>query len=154
VKWLKYKKKAASPVIFEFKSRRSAVTRFNRIRHPRPSNLNALIWRFTVSKKNIGFRRLAAPLQVCLLAALFLAAGALQAQLAGTGTIQGTVTDTSGALVPDANVTLTDTASGVVRTAKADSGGTFLFPNVEISTYSLKVTAGGFERYVQTNIVL
>ena len=107
-----------------------------------------------MSKKNIGFRRLAAPLQVCLLAALFLAAGALQAQLAGTGTIQGTVTDTSGALVPDANVTLTDTASGVVRTAKADSGGTFLFPNVEISTYSLKVTAGGFERYVQTNIVL
>jgi hypothetical protein len=92
--------------------------------------------------------------QLCILALLIVAACSLHAQLAGTGNIQGTVADTTGAVVANAKVTLTDTASGVQRTALTDNAGVYLFPNIGISTYSVKVSAAGFENYLQTNIVL
>ena len=88
----------------------------------------------------------------CLM--ILLCSAQIQAQLAGTGSIQGTVSDATGAVVPGAKVTLTNTASGVARTVQSDNAGVFTFPNSEISTYNLKVTAAGFEAYVQTNIVL
>lgn len=85
---------------------------------------------------------------------LILAACAMHAQLAGTGTIQGTVTDATGALIPNANVTLVNTQSGVKQVTQSNNAGAFLFPNIQIATYTLKVSAPGFETYVQTNIVL
>jgi hypothetical protein len=107
-----------------------------------------------VSKSHPVYRKAAACLQVFFVALFLLAAGAAHAQLAGTGNIQGTVTDVTGALVPGATVTLTDAATGVKRTTQTDAAGVYLFPNVEISTYNLQVTAPTFETYVQTNIVL
>ena len=59
-------------------------------------------------------------------AALFACAGALlfplqgHSQIAGTGNIQGTVTDTTGAVVPKAAVTLTDESTHVVRKTTSD----------------------------------
>ncbi|MGB7745097.1 MAG: carboxypeptidase-like regulatory domain-containing protein, partial [Terracidiphilus sp.] len=92
--------------------------------------------------------------QVCILALIVFAACTLQAQVAGSGTIQGTVTDATGAVVANATVTLTNTDSGVAHVTQTDGAGVFLFPNIEIATYKLKVSATGFETYVQTNIVL
>ncbi len=89
-----------------------------------------------------------------IFALLLLAACTIHAQLAGTGNIQGTVTDSTGAVVPNAKVTLTDTLSSVVHTTQTNSAGVYLFPNLEIATYTLQVSAPGFAAYKQTNIVL
>jgi hypothetical protein len=83
-----------------------------------------------------------------------LTACAVHAQLAGTGNIQGTVVDATGALIPHATVTLIEASTQVKRTTQTDQSGVYLFPNIPISTYNLKVGATGFETYEQTGIVL
>src|SRR5208282_5976500 len=56
--------------------------------------------------------------------------------------------------VQNAMVTATDVATQVKHTAKTDNSGLYSFPNLAIGTYTLEVTAQGFERYRQTKIVL
>ena len=90
---------------------------------------------------------------VCCMAVL-LFAGKSYSQLAGTGNIQGTVSDPTGAVVPNAAVTLTDQATGVNRIAKSNSAGDYLFPGIPIGTYNLQVAAVGFKTYEQNGIVL
>ncbi|MGO9434127.1 MAG: carboxypeptidase regulatory-like domain-containing protein [Terracidiphilus sp.] len=75
-------------------------------------------------------------------------------QLAGTGNIQGTVTDASGALIPNASVVLTNTSTQVKNTTISDSAGTYIFPNIPIGNYQLRFSASGFEAFQQTGIVL
>ncbi len=82
-----------------------------------------------------------------LLAALVLAPCTMRAQIAGTANIQGTVTDSTGAVVANANVSLTDEATHVKRTTKSDGSGLYVFPGVPIGTYDLSVTAPGFKTY-------
>ncbi len=77
-----------------------------------------------------------------------------QAQVAGTGTIQGTVQDPTGALIPNAIVTLTDVATHVKRVAQSDSSGTYTFPNISIGTYDASISAKGFQTYVKSGNVL
>ena len=72
-----------------------------------------------------------------------------------TGSIAGTVKDSSGAVVANANVNLTNTDTKVlVRTVKTLSGGEFSAPLLPIGHYSLEIEAPGFEKYVQSGIVL
>jgi hypothetical protein len=99
-------------------------------------------------------RQIAVELRVSILALLILAVCPVRAQLAGTGNIQGTVVDASGALVPNAGVTLIDASTQVKRTTQTDQAGVYLFPNMPISTYNLRVGAPGFETYEKTGIVL
>jgi hypothetical protein len=77
-----------------------------------------------------------------------------QAQVAGTGTIQGTVTDASGAVLPNAVVTVIDEATQVALPGKTDSTGLYVFPNIPIAVYTVSVTAPGFESFTQTHNVL
>jgi hypothetical protein len=77
-----------------------------------------------------------------------------RAQIAGTGNIQGTVTDPSGAVIPNAQVTLTNVATGGKHQSASSSGGVFSFPNLRVGTYNLSVTASGFKAYTRTGIVL
>jgi len=76
------------------------------------------------------------------------------AQVAGTGSIQGTVTDSTGAVMPNADVTLISQATHVTRNAKTNGGGTYSFPNIDVGTYSVSVGTAGFETYTQTGIAL
>ena len=79
----------------------------------------------------------------------------LQAQLAvTTATLSGSVTDPSGAVVPQAVVKLTSTLNGVNRTYTTDATGRFTFPQLAPSTYTLSIAAKGFEAYQQTGISL
>ena len=78
----------------------------------------------------------------------------LHAQAAGTASIQGSVVDPTGAVLPGATLNLIDTATQVKRTVTSDSSGLYTFPNVPVGTYTLTVAASGFRTYVQTNIVL
>jgi hypothetical protein len=76
------------------------------------------------------------------------------AQTAGTASIQGVVTDTSGAVIQNATVTITNIATQVKHSSITSGSGLYSFPNISIGTYTLEATAAGFERYRQTNIVL
>ena len=71
-----------------------------------------------------------------------------------TGTIRGTVTDPSGAAVPQANVTATNAETGYARTAQTDSNGSFELLGMPIGTYNLKIEKQGFQSFSQTNIPL
>jgi len=84
---------------------------------------------------------------------LLLAAMPLRAQLA-TAELNGRVTDDSGAVLPGATVTVTQTATGLVRTAVTDGNGAYLLSNLPTGPYRLEVSLQGFRTYVQTGIVL
>ncbi len=71
-----------------------------------------------------------------------------------TGTIVGTVTDASGAVVPDATVTVTHQATGASRNLKTDATGSFNFRSLAIGNYTLKVEMAGFKTFLQQDIVL
>jgi hypothetical protein len=86
--------------------------------------------------------------------ALSLSAAVGNAQISGTGSIQGTVADSTGATVTNAQVTLTNTATQVKRTINSGTNGLFSFPNIDIGTYDLTVTATGFKAYSQKGIIL
>ncbi|MGB6686994.1 MAG: carboxypeptidase-like regulatory domain-containing protein [Terracidiphilus sp.] len=80
--------------------------------------------------------------------------GRAAAQIAGTGNIQGTVSDSTGAVMPQAAVTLIDEATRVARKTTSDSAGVYVFPGVPVGKYDLSVSASGFETYQQIGIVL
>jgi hypothetical protein len=71
-----------------------------------------------------------------------------------TGSIVGTVKDSSGAVVPGATVTVTDPSKNdqVVRTVVATDDGTFSIPNVPVSTYTVTIEAANFKKSVNTNV--
>ena len=80
-------------------------------------------------------------LVLCLSAVL---SPSLLAQTAGTGALAGTVTDSTGAVVPNATVTLTSTDTGQVRTEKTASDGTYKFNLLPPGSYRAKFEAMGF----------
>ena len=71
-----------------------------------------------------------------------------------TSSLSGTVADASGAVVPGAQVVLTDEATGTTHTAIANGSGHFDFTAIFPGTYDLKVTATGFAPFEEKGIVL
>jgi hypothetical protein len=69
--------------------------------------------------------------------------------LGSAGTVQGTVADPSGAVIPGATAKIYNPVTGFQRTASTDSSGGFSFTNVPFNPYHLTVTATGFTPYVQ-----
>jgi hypothetical protein len=86
--------------------------------------------------------------------AVLLLATKANGQVAGAGNIQGTVSDASGAVIPNATVTVTDVSTQVKHITKSDKAGVYVFPGLPVSTYNLGIAATGFETYLQTGIVL
>ena len=68
--------------------------------------------------------------------------------------INGQVTDSSGAVVPNAQVTLTDNATGQKRTAVTNDVGAYRFASLNHGTYTLEIKAQGFQTFTRTGIVL
>lgn len=68
--------------------------------------------------------------------------------------LTGTVKDPSGAVVPNAKVLLTNASSAEERAGTTNSAGLYDFPALRIGTYTLRVTATGFEAYNKTGIVM
>jgi hypothetical protein len=90
----------------------------------------------------------------CAAVIMFGAATLLRSQTAGTASIQGTVTDNSGAVIPSAEVTATSATTGVKHVTKSDGNGLYSFPNIAIGSYSIDASATGFSHYHQTGITL
>ena len=68
--------------------------------------------------------------------------------------IVGTVTDPSGASVPNVKITLTNTETGLARTATTTDSGQYVFPELKIGHYEAKAEAAGFKTAEQKGIVL
>src|SRR6202451_3476928 len=84
---------------------------------------------------------------------LLLNAALLQAQV-DTGSITGTVTDPSGAVVSGAKVTITNEGTGASLSTSAGADGIYNFSPVRIGSYKLEASAPGFKTMVQTNVVV
>src|ERR1035438_8051041 len=99
-------------------------------------------------------RRIATNLGILSAILFLLVSCTARAQVAGAGSIQGTVTDSTGAVIPNASVTLTEESTQVQRATQTDGNGTYIFPNISIGTYTAAITAGGFQNYTKTGNVL
>ena len=71
------------------------------------------------------------------------------------GAVHGTATDPSGAVVPNAAVSITNTSTGITTTAKTDSHGYYIFPQLQIGgPYTIEITVTGFEKFSSTGLML
>src|SRR5881409_1294189 len=75
------------------------------------------------------------------------------AQVTGA-TLSGTVTDTSGAVIPGVMVSIKNRATGVVRNVSTDEAGFYSAPNLLAGNYDVTGSAPGFSTVVQSNILL
>ena len=78
----------------------------------------------------------------------------LEAQVAPVSQVSGVVRDASGLSVPDAEVTITNTATSASRTVRSAMNGSYAITNLAAGPYALQVKAPGFATYTQTGIVL
>jgi hypothetical protein len=86
---------------------------------------------------------------------LVIAAGAIAFTQGGaTAQIGGVVKDSSGGVLPGADVAATQTETGFRRSAVSDANGSYTLPNLPIGPYRLEVSLSGFRSYSRTGIVL
>ncbi|AXC12649.1 Oar protein [Acidisarcina polymorpha] len=71
-----------------------------------------------------------------------------------TGSFAGTVKDSTGAVLPQATVTATNSDTGIATVTKTDAGGSYVVTPLEIGRYSLSIESAGFQTQVRNNIVL
>lgn len=102
----------------------------------------------------LGQRSLRPLATIAASVAFCLAFSAVGLHAQGYGTISGLVTDPSGAVIPSAILTATQTVSGTTMKAVSGGDGRYVFPTLLPAPYSLSVSAAGFETYRQTGIVL
>lgn len=88
------------------------------------------------------------------MAAHWLVAGTALAQIGGSGSIQGTVLDASGAALPGAMVTATNLATGIVTTRETSRAGVYSVSPLTAGEYRVSVTLDGFQTVVQERVVV
>jgi len=69
-----------------------------------------------------------------------------------SATLVGTVTDNSGAIVPQATVTITETATGIMHTDVTNGSGNYTFPDLTPGTYSVTITSKGFKKEIRAGV--
>jgi carboxypeptidase family protein len=70
------------------------------------------------------------------------------------GQITGTVTDPSGAVVPGANVTVTNEETQIARQVSTSASGVYSVPNLNVGTYRVRITVTGFTTYERGGLIL
>ena len=71
-----------------------------------------------------------------------------------TATVQGSITDSKGAVVPNATVTARNKATSIERTAQTDSDGNYQIAALPVGTYSIEVHASGFKTQVADQVAM
>ncbi len=84
---------------------------------------------------------------------VLLAAVSLSAQTF-RGTILGTVTDASGAVISGAKVTVKNTGTGLERSSETSGDGSYSIPELPIGTYTVTLTQAGFQTFVATGVTV
>ena len=90
---------------------------------------------------------------LALMLAVFLTSAVKLHAQASTG-ITGTVTDASGAVVPNAKVTITNNATQVVNHSESNSAGTYNVPDLLPGTYTVQVESPGFQTSIHNGVLL
>jgi len=88
-----------------------------------------------------------------LLMSFFITTTSARAQVTGA-TVTGTVTDPSGAVIPNAKIVIKNTSTGVVRNVQSNNAGLYTAPNLLPGPYSVTISASGFSTEVRSGIVL
>ncbi len=96
--------------------------------------------------------RLKALLQVACLSVFCMCLPAVAQRSASS--LSGTVTDQSGAVIPGANIVVTEITTGVSTSAQSNGQGFYLISNLQPGTYKLHMGKAGFESYQRTGIVI
>ena len=78
----------------------------------------------------------------------------LSAQIGGTGSIQGVVSDSTGAVIPGATVVAKNVATSVTTTRQTTDAGFFVLSPLPAGEYSVTITAGGFQTLVQEHLIV
>ncbi len=94
------------------------------------------------------------PALVAFAAALWLGVGSASAQVALTGQITGTVTDTSQAAVPHTTVTVKNVQTNVTTETQTNDSGVYRILSVIPGTYTVTVQQQGFKRFVRENAIV
>jgi len=85
---------------------------------------------------------------------VFLFPTVLWAQAISTSQVRGVVQDSTGAAVAGATITITQTATGAVRTTTSAGDGAYGLPDLAVGRYRLEVTKEGFNKYVANDLIL
>lgn len=85
---------------------------------------------------------------------LLMSAALVFGQAGATGSILGTITDSTGAVIPNVKVTITNVATGVPYHTTTSSAGDYLAPSLNPGVYSVTAEAPGFKKSVTTGISL
>lgn len=75
-------------------------------------------------------------------------------QVSTTGMITGTVADTSGAVIPDADITIKNQDTNVQTVKKTDPSGVYVVPQLAPGTYSVTISKVGFQTFSESGIIL
>ncbi len=102
---------------------------------------------------NKNWRTVTFSLWSILCICLLVSSPAARAQV-DQGTILGTVQDKTGAVIPGATVTLTDTDTGLTLTRQTNGSGIYVFSPVKIGNYNVSATASGFQTTTQQAVRL
>ncbi|MGH9354878.1 MAG: TonB-dependent receptor domain-containing protein, partial [Terriglobia bacterium] len=103
--------------------------------------------------QNINIAKALSSSAAVLLALSFFVSLPARAQVAGA-TLSGAVTDPTGAVIPNARISIQNTATGVVRLVTTDASGFYSAPNLLPGSYKVTVTASGFTTTVESAITL
>ena len=97
------------------------------------------------------FQRIAAALALLLLVACLCIPATAQTV---TGTLSGTVTDATGAVIPDLQVTAKNKETSLTRTAKTNAEGYYSMPFLPLGSYDVTVEAQGFQKVIKTDVLI
>jgi len=70
------------------------------------------------------------------------------------GRLRGTVSDASKGVVPGAEVTIVNAATGITRSVQTDASGDYIFPVVAVGTYTVQCEVAGFKKYVRKGVTV
>jgi Carboxypeptidase regulatory-like domain/TonB dependent receptor len=106
------------------------------------------------SDTKVTLRGVTAKIFGCAFLFMFLLCGVFVSWAGVAGSISGTVTDATGAVIAKASVTVTNVDTGVQRTVTSDAKGLYSFLNLPIGQYTLAVSVPGFRPYTRANIAI
>ena len=91
---------------------------------------------------------------LAIIIGLLLSCANLWGQATASSTLQGTISDKTGAVISQPEVSITSKETGATRTAKGNSAGEYRFDGLNAGIYTIKVTAAGFSTAEATNVEL
>src|SRR5438105_4690008 len=103
----------------------------------------------------MAYRKRQWVLRACVLSGLLSINFSIAIMLAqSTAQVTGTIKDQTGAVLPGVEVTVTQSDTGLKRTAVTDETGSYILPSLPVGPYRLEAVLPGFRTYTQTGIIL